>query len=41
LFLSTKTIEAHLHRTNRKLGTRSRHELAPLIADKQPFAQAH
>jgi DNA-binding CsgD family transcriptional regulator len=32
LFLSTKTIEAHLHRTYRKLGIRTRNELAPVLA---------
>jgi DNA-binding CsgD family transcriptional regulator len=31
LFLSVKTIEAHLHRAYRKLGVRSRAELAPLL----------
>ena len=41
LFLSTKTIEAHPHRTYRKLGIRSRHELAPLLVAKQPVAQTH
>ena len=30
-FLSIKTVEAHLHRTSRKLGVRSRAELAPLV----------
>ncbi len=33
LFLSTKTIEAHLHRAYRKLGIRSRDELQPLLQD--------
>ena len=36
LFLSTKTIEAHLHRTYRKLGVRTRNELAPLLAARTP-----
>jgi len=34
LFLSVKTIEAHLHRAYRKLGVRSRAELAPLLAKR-------
>ena len=34
LFLSTKTIEAHLHRTYRKLGIRTRNELAPMLAPR-------
>jgi DNA-binding NarL/FixJ family response regulator len=34
LFLSVKTIEAHLHRTYRKLGVRSRAELAPLLGKR-------
>ena len=36
LFLSTKTIEAHLHRTYRKLGIQTRNELAPLLAAGTP-----
>jgi DNA-binding CsgD family transcriptional regulator len=36
LFLSTKTIEAHLHRTYRKLGIRTRNELAPRLAERTP-----
>jgi DNA-binding CsgD family transcriptional regulator len=41
MFLSVKTIEAHLHRTYRKLGISSRHELAPLLAARtsQPERQ--
>jgi DNA-binding NarL/FixJ family response regulator len=34
LFMSTATVEAHLTRIYRKLGVRSRSELARLIADK-------
>jgi DNA-binding CsgD family transcriptional regulator len=34
LFLSVKTIEAHLHRTYRKLGIHSRSELGPLIGSR-------
>lgn len=34
LFLSAKTIEAHLGRIYRKLGVRSRTELAALVAHK-------
>ena len=33
LFLSVKTIEAHLHRAYRKLGIRSRSELGPLLGN--------
>jgi DNA-binding CsgD family transcriptional regulator len=33
LFLSVKTIEAHLHRAYRKLGVGSRAELAPLLGE--------
>jgi DNA-binding CsgD family transcriptional regulator len=32
--LSVKTIEAHLHRVYRKLGVRSRAELAPLLRER-------
>lgn len=35
MFLSVKTVEAHLHRTYRKLDVRSRAELAPLL-DARP-----
>ena len=35
LFLSVKTIEAHLHRTYRKLGIRSRSELGPLLGRRR------
>jgi DNA-binding CsgD family transcriptional regulator len=38
LFLSVKTIEAHLHRTYRKLGVRSRAELTPLLGKRDPGA---
>jgi DNA-binding SARP family transcriptional activator len=38
LYLSVKTIEAHLHRTYRKLGVRSRAELAPLLGKRDPGA---
>ena len=34
LYLSVKTIEAHLHRTYRKLGIRSRDELGPLLGPR-------
>jgi DNA-binding CsgD family transcriptional regulator len=36
MFLSVKTIEAHLHRTYRKLGVSSRTELAPLLGKRDP-----
>ena len=39
LFLSVKTIEAHLHRTYRKLDVQSRSELAPLLAQREVSAQ--
>jgi DNA-binding CsgD family transcriptional regulator len=38
LFLSVKTIEAHLHRTYTKLGVRSRTELGPLLAERDTTA---
>jgi DNA-binding NarL/FixJ family response regulator len=38
LFLSVKTIDAHLHRAYRKLGIRSRAELAPILAERDPSA---
>jgi DNA-binding CsgD family transcriptional regulator len=38
LFLSIKTIEAHLHRSYRKLGVRSRAELAPFLGKRDPDA---
>jgi DNA-binding CsgD family transcriptional regulator len=34
LFLSVKTIEAHLHRAYRKLGISSRSELGPLLGSR-------
>ena len=41
LFLSTKTIEAHLHRTYRKLDIRTRNELAPRLAEQRPEPRSH
>jgi DNA-binding CsgD family transcriptional regulator len=35
LFISPKTVEAHLHRVYLKLGIRSRTELAGLVARSQ------
>lgn len=40
LFLSPKTIEAHLGRVYRKLGIRSRTELARLLADEAEAIEA-
>ena len=40
LFLSPKTIEAHLGRVYRKLGVRSRTELAALLAREQVLTAA-
>ncbi|CAM5612200.1 AAA family ATPase OS=Streptomyces rimosus subsp. rimosus (strain ATCC / DSM 40260 / JCM 4667/ NRRL 2234) OX=1265868 GN=SRIM_002830 PE=4 SV=1 [Streptomyces rimosus subsp. rimosus] len=36
LFVSRKTVEAHLTRVYRKLGVRSRTELARLMASSEP-----